>query len=91
MALVLTDERNYEDIADALRELHGDGETYLPSEMADAIRSSACVASPRMALVTLSPVNRYSIYVTTDTASQAFAETVLTMGGSMFNATATGE
>ena len=39
MAKVLTEKSNYEDIADAIREKNGTGETYLPSEMAGAIRS----------------------------------------------------
>ena len=38
MAKVLTEKSNYEDIADAIREKTGTGETYLPSEMAEAIR-----------------------------------------------------
>lgn len=39
MAQVLTDESNYEDIADAIREMNGASDTYTPSEMAGAIRS----------------------------------------------------
>lgn len=39
MAILMTDQSNYEDIADAIREKNGTGETYLPSEMAGAIRS----------------------------------------------------
>ena len=38
MAQVLTDESNYEDIADAIREKNGTSDTYTPSEMARAIR-----------------------------------------------------
>lgn len=38
MAKVLTDESNYEDIADAIREKNGSSNTYLPSEMAEAVR-----------------------------------------------------
>lgn len=39
MAYVLTDESNYEDIADAIREKTESSDTYTPSEMAGAIRS----------------------------------------------------
>lgn len=39
MAYVLTDESNYEDIADAIREKLGTSTAYLPSQMAAAIRS----------------------------------------------------
>ena len=39
MAYVLTDESNYEDIADAIREMNGTSDTYTPSQMAGAIRS----------------------------------------------------
>ena len=39
MAYVMTDESNYEDIADAIREKLGTSTTYLPSEMAAAVRS----------------------------------------------------
>jgi len=38
MAYVLTDESNYEDIADAIREKTESSATYKPSEMAEAIR-----------------------------------------------------
>ena len=38
MLLILTDESIYHDIADAIRERFGTSETFLPSEMADAIR-----------------------------------------------------
>lgn len=34
----LTDDKNYQDIADAIREKNGSEETYKPSEMAEAIR-----------------------------------------------------
>ena len=37
MALVLTDSKNYTDIANAIREKIGSADTFLPSEMADAI------------------------------------------------------
>lgn len=39
MAYVLTDESNYEDIADAIREKTESSDTYTPGEMAAAIRS----------------------------------------------------
>ena len=39
MAYVLTDESNYEDIADAIREMNGTSDTYTPSQMAAAIRA----------------------------------------------------
>lgn len=39
MAIVTTDEANFEDIADAIRERNGSSETYYPSEMATAIRA----------------------------------------------------
>lgn len=45
MAQVLTDESNYEDIADAIREKLGTNTTYLPSEMAAAIRSIPSAAT----------------------------------------------
>lgn len=38
MAIGITDEKNYQDIADAIREKNGSSDTYTPSEMADAIR-----------------------------------------------------
>ena len=37
MALKITDEQNYQDIADAIRGKLGSSDTFLPSEMADAI------------------------------------------------------
>lgn len=37
MALIFTDDQNYSDIADAIRAKNGSSDTYLPSEMADAI------------------------------------------------------
>ena len=37
MGIVFTDEQNYQDIADAIRSKNGSSDTYLPSEMADAI------------------------------------------------------
>lgn len=91
MGLVLTDVRNYEDIADALREHLGEGETFLPSEMADAIRRSFIVASPLTVPTTLSITKNYSTSVTTDIAQQTLVETAVSIVGSMFNATATGE
>lgn len=39
MALKITDEQNYQDIADAIRGKLGSSDTFLPSEMADAIES----------------------------------------------------
>ncbi len=39
MALKITDEQNYQDIADAIREKLGSSDSFLPSEMADAIES----------------------------------------------------
>ena len=39
MALKITDEQNYKDIADAIRDKLGSSDTFLPSEMADAIES----------------------------------------------------
>lgn len=37
MSIVFTDNQNYQDIADAIRAKNGSSDTYLPSEMADAI------------------------------------------------------
>lgn len=37
MGIVFTDEQNYQDIADAIRSKNGSSDTYLPSEMANAI------------------------------------------------------
>lgn len=39
MALKITDEQNYQDIADAIRNKLGSTDTFLPSEMADAIEN----------------------------------------------------
>ena len=39
MALKITDEQNYQDIADAIRSKLGSSDTFLPSEMADAVES----------------------------------------------------
>lgn len=38
MARVITDDKHYADIADAIREKSGEKTTYKPSEMADAIK-----------------------------------------------------
>lgn len=38
MAIGITDEKNYQDIADAIREKNGSSNTYTPGEMAEAIR-----------------------------------------------------
>ena len=46
MLLVLTDESIYHGIADAIRERGGTEETFLPSEMADAIRRLCSFVMP---------------------------------------------
>lgn len=39
MATVITDDKHYADIADAIREKNGEETTYKPSEMAEAIKA----------------------------------------------------
>ena len=48
MALKITDEQNYQDIADAIRSKLGSSDTFLPSEMADAIESIPTGGSTEM-------------------------------------------
>ena len=48
MALKITDEQNYQDIADAIRNKLGNSDTFLPSEMADAIESIPTGGSTEM-------------------------------------------
>lgn len=58
MALILTDDQNYKDIAAAIREKNGSTTTYAPSEMAAAISAGASGSN--------FPDSIYSIYGSAD-------------------------
>ena len=52
MALVLTDERNYRDIADAIRAHFESDEGFLPEEMAGMVRAMSPTSTPRAVCAT---------------------------------------